>query len=238
MAKMKIGEKEFDAAPEMAEAFEAHQKDMAEQMDAMQKQIDGFKAAKPEDKDEPEADVGEEEEPDADKKDADKKSMPASSDPAKNMDAVKKENETLKAKCDALASDLKKIKETRSDSMSDGKIQALVKARMSVLSIAGRMLPTSVKLDEMTDVEIKKAVIKADSPEASFDGKSDEYVSARFDHIEERFGKVTHDRRDMGETIARSRQDAGAVDSFAARARMMEDAKNAHKKPIGYSLHK
>ena len=232
MAKMKIGEKEFDASDDVASAFEKHQKDAAEQMDAMQKQLDGFKSkAKDADKDEDE-DKDEDKDEQEDKKDGKKDAK------KKKTDALESEIVSLQAKCDALTSDLNKIKETRSDSMSDGKIQALVKARMSVLSIAGHMLPTSMKLDAMTDVEIKKAVIKADSPEASFDGKSDEYVSARFDHIEERFGKVSSDRRDMGETIAKSRQDAGVVDSFAARARMMEDAKNAHKKPIGYSLQK
>lgn len=237
MEKIKIKDTEFDASPEMATAFAAHQKDTAEQMDAMQKQLDAYKAKDPESKDEPEQDEPTKEEPGEDKKDADKK-PPVEGQGDKKMDVLSKENETLKAKCDALTSDLKKVKESRTDTMGDKKIQSLVKARLSVLSIAERVLPASVKLDEMSDIEIKKAVIKADSPESTVDGKSDEYVSARFDHIEERFGKVSKDRKDMGATIVKARQDAGTPDVDAARKRMMEESKDAYKKPVGFSLQK
>ena len=236
MGKIKIKDTEFDASPEMATAFEAHQKDMAEKMDAMQKQFDAYKAKNPESKDAPEKDEPTEEEPTHDAKDGEKKTEPT--DAEKKDGDLAKENESLKAKNDALTSDLNKMRDSRMDTMGEKKIQELVKARLAILSVAERMLPSNTKFDEMSDIELKRAVIKADSPESALEGKSGEYVSARFDHIEERFGKTYKTRLDMGGAIISARKDSGVPDSEAARKRMMEENKDAYKKTVGFSLKK
>jgi hypothetical protein len=58
-----------------------------------------------------------------------------------------------------------------------------VKARVALIKTAMDHVDaeTSKKLDSMTDVEIKTAVIKAKFPEAKLDGVSSDYLQARFD---------------------------------------------------------
>jgi hypothetical protein len=58
-----------------------------------------------------------------------------------------------------------------------------VKARVALIKTAMVHVDaeTSAKLDSMTDVEIKTAVIKAKFPEAKLDGVSSDYLQARFD---------------------------------------------------------
>jgi hypothetical protein len=251
MAKMKIGDKEFDVHPELAEAFGAHQKDMDAKMagmaqmqaahDAMKKEMDAMKATHPETKDVPGQPVG---------MDAAGKPMvpppaaaaapaaaPAEADKTA-MAAMAKEKDAMQAKCDALESEIKKLKESRTDSMDETTLKALVAARIKVLAVAGRMLPTAVKLDEMSDLEIKKEIIKADSPESALDGKTADYINARYDHIEERLGAVAANRRELGTAIVHARKDAGTPDADAARMKMIEDNKAAWTKPIGSSVTK
>ncbi len=64
-----------------------------------------------------------------------------------------------------------------------GDIAKAAKARIDLERSAGKVLPkeTADKLDGMTDAEIRLAVIKAASPEINLDGKSADYIAARFD---------------------------------------------------------
>ena len=248
MGKIKIKDKEFDASPEMEDAFNSHMKDMSEQMDSMKKELDGFKAGKPEDKDapgKPEAQTGDnsKDKPEMLGKDAKpeegSKAEEEGESKEEELEEMKKQKDALQAKADALEADLKKIKETRIDTASEDKIRELVKERMKLLATAEQVLVDTSKLDEMTDLEIKKEVIKTDSPEVNFEGKSVEYVNARFDHIEERLNKVTSSRKNMGAALVNVKADgAKASSSEEARNKWIADSKEAWKKPSGFSLQK
>jgi len=226
MGMIKIKDKEYDASPELMEAHEANMKDMSEQMDAMTKQLDAFKAAKPA---EGSAEEEKSESPEVEKKEKDA----ADPENKETLESVKKEKDAAQAKADSLESEITKLRLSQSELYDAKNLHAAVTARMRVLAVASRKLPSDTKLDEMTDMAIKREVIKADSPEKDLTGKSDEYLNARYDHIEESLDKVISDRRGMGSQIVNTRKDSAndKPDSEAARLKMMEESKNAYKRP-------
>jgi len=78
------------------------------------------------------------------------------------FDATKKENETLK-----------------SEKVDQGKIDKIVKEKLALLSIAQRAKIDNI--DNLSDIELKKAIILKVSPNAKLDGKDEIYVNVRFD---------------------------------------------------------
>jgi hypothetical protein len=74
-------------------------------------------------------------------------------------------------------------KELKENSVSAEMIDALVKERSNIVSVADKA-QVEVK-DEMSNVDIMKAVIMKKSPKANLDGKDDVYIQARFDSIVE-----------------------------------------------------
>jgi hypothetical protein len=91
------------------------------------------------------------------------------------------ENGKLAGKYDALASDAKKAGEALKAARDPKAIAALVNARVDLVEKARTVLGDEFKPDAMTDREIKAAVVSKLSPGAKLDGKSDDYVNARFD---------------------------------------------------------
>lgn len=86
-------------------------------------------------------------------------------------------------RADALDADLKKV---RADNAPE-KIDAKIKARADLLSKASAVCGSDFKADGLSDDEIKRAVIVKVSPEVKLDGKSADYVAARFDAALESF---------------------------------------------------
>jgi hypothetical protein len=80
------------------------------------------------------------------------------------------ERDTLKIKVDEMA------KINTADS-----IAAAVKNRRALETSAAKVLPKETKTDEMTDEQIRLAVIKARFPEIKTDGQTPDYVNACFD---------------------------------------------------------
>jgi hypothetical protein len=60
-------------------------------------------------------------------------------------------------------------------------LQERVQARLGLERDAAKVLGTEVKLDSLSDAEIRAEALKKARPEFKLDGKSDEYVSALFD---------------------------------------------------------
>ena len=142
MAKIKLGDMEFDVTAECADAFNAHQKKQSEAMDAMNKKM---------------ADM-----------------MP------------KAEMDKMSAKCDSLEAEVKDLKLKKdSATVTQEEITKQVKARVALIAQAQKFVKPETKLDEMTEIEIKKAAIAEKRPSIKLDGKSDEYVSASFDLLVE-----------------------------------------------------
>jgi hypothetical protein len=137
-----------------------------------------------------------------------------------HKDALSKmeaERDTAKDRADKAEADLKKAKE---DSAVDEKrLDELVSAKLAVLNAADRA-GVEVKAD-MSDADIKKAVITAVFPTSKLDGKDEVYLSARFDSAVE----ILESRAD-GESraVAGDPPSKGETrtDSVAARQRMID----------------
>ena len=149
---------------------------------------------------------------------------------------AKDEAEKLQAKIDAMKEKEKEDEEAEKGEKEkmDGMIKAAVKARLALEKVASVALDkeTVAKLDDMSDKEIKLAVIKAKSPNANLDEKSDVYIDARFDAAVE--DQASFDP----EAAAKNRQATHAKLDGAGKERSSEDARkdaldsmyNAYKK--------
>ncbi len=141
--------------------------------------------------------------------------------------------EANQAKLDAANEELKK----RTDSVdpSDAKVREFAKARMSLEKIAAHVLPQEQieKMDSMSDVEIKKAIIQADSPTAILDGKSEIYLETRFDSVAEKIRARSDLNTNFGNAVVKndSRNEA-APDSDEKRKQMRKDSEDEWKKPL------
>lgn len=165
MAKMKIGDKEFEVEQDVKDAFSKAMKDMEEKMSDMKKDMDKEK-----------------EDMDKEKEDMEKEK----DESEKKADSLRKENDKLQAKLDSLTDENEDLKsKTHMDSDS---VSKLVRERAALEKVATKVLEkeTVEKLDSMKTMEIKKAVIKASTKrEVNLDEKSEEYVNARYDAIAE-----------------------------------------------------
>lgn len=163
--------------------------------------------------------------------------MKAKCDMGKKCDELETEKTKAVAKADSLESEIEKIKKERTDSAD---VSKLVNEKIELLETAKKFL----KADELEtvkgldNVEIKKAVIKADSPE--IDEKKLEngsYVDARFDHLVESTKRADEKTKQIGEEAAKAREakkDQGEIeDSEKARKDSMEADKKASLEPIG-----
>lgn len=135
------------------------------------------------------------------------------------LDAAEGERDGLKTK----VSDLEKIDHTT-------EIQKGIMERITVLDAARKILDDEAvkKLDAMSIKDIKISVIKAKSPEANLDGKSDEYVNARYDAVVE---NIDYDDGAVGgqRQAASRRQDANGNAVEKARLDNEKYVTNAYK---------
>lgn len=213
MAKMKIGEKEFDVAQEVADAFGAYCKEMES------------KASK------------------GDSADAE---IAKANEKVTALETEKKalatEKDGLQAKVDGLTADLEKAKNA-SPKADHAEIEKAVKERRRLDKVAERVMGAEEfkKSDSMSALELKKAVIMAECKDADLKDKSEDYVTARFDHIAEGVEKSAGANGDAGRQISQNRKDAGkeeTVDSEKARQKAIDDSKNLWKQPIGKAASK
>lgn len=95
------------------------------------------------------------------------------------VEASVKAADEAKAKADSAIAELETFKKRD----IDGEIKAAVKARASLERAAASVLDadTVAKFDSMDDKAIKTAVILKQSPALVLDGKSDDYIAARFE---------------------------------------------------------
>lgn len=94
----------------------------------------------------------------------------------KRISELEAEKDTAKEKADSLEKENEELKKT---SMDSKKLDEAVKAKMELLHNAEKA-GVEVKAD-MSDMDIKKAVIASSFPNANFDGKDDIYIQARYD---------------------------------------------------------
>ena len=159
------------------------------------------------------------------------------------LETLKSEKTQLEAKCDSLDADLKKAQETKKEEKMDSKeVSRLVRARRRIDKVAEKILDeeTLKKIDSMDDIEVQKAVLKAEFKEINLDGKSDEYVAARFDHVADKLEvsakeneKISNkDQKDQKEDDNKDKK----MDAEEIRANNMKKDQEAWKQPVGKSI--
>ena len=136
----------------------------------------------------------------------------------KKISEIEAERDTQKEKADSLEKEVAELKASNLDSKV---IDAAVNAKMELLTTA-KKANVEVKAD-MSDMDIKKAIITSAFPNAKFDGNDDVYIQARYDATVE----MLEERND-----AQNRQfisdlpPENHADENDARNRMIERMKN------------
>lgn len=136
----------------------------------------------------------------------------------KRISELEAERDAANEKKDAAEAELEKAK---ADSADPKRLDEAVKAKMKLLRNAEKS-KVEVKAD-MSDMDIKKAVIASQFPNAKFDGKDDVYIQARYDATVE----MLEERNDAKNRQVTSDLPPGAhADENDARNRMIERMKN------------
>ena len=94
----------------------------------------------------------------------------------KRISELEAERDSAKEKKDAAEAELAKVK---ADAADPTHLDAAVKAKIELLHNAEKA-KVEVK-EDMSDMDIKKAIITSQFPKANFDGKDDVYIQARYD---------------------------------------------------------
>lgn len=111
----------------------------------------------------------------------------------------------------------------------DSRVIEASKERAALIKVANDNLEEEVleKLDSMTSIEIKKAIVESRTNELKLDDASDEFINAAYQtalHVKE------DKAPSIGEAIVGSRADsADKNDADDARAKMIERQKKAHE---------
>ena len=225
---IKKRDEELDAAKKDRRKAEEERDSWKDKHDAIKK--DARKKDDPKDGDEPDGD----EMMDALKKE--KRRAEEERDEAKrdlkekdeDLEEAKKDRDKEKGRADALEAELNK----RNDS---AEIETKVNDRIRLMATAAKILPSTAKLDVLTDRQVREAVIRDVSPEAKLDGVSEDYITARFDAAVESASRRVDSRPRLGDTLALIHQDAGTLGDpvKAAQDRHRKDSNEAWRQPVG-----
>ena len=148
---------------------------------------------------------------------------------------VRTDADKAQARADSLDTDLTKVKAEAADTK---RFDAAVAARVELEGAARTVLGAQFDTKGKSDREIKISVIRADAKEFKDEGKSDDYVAARFDAVVEkgvRADSITSVIDGLG-TVRKAapavREDADdAIDPEKSRLAMREANANAWQKP-------
>jgi hypothetical protein len=141
---------------------------------------------------------------------------------------VEAERDSLKEKLDASIKEMDALKAVHVDA---SEVQKLVKQRVELESFAGK-IGVEIK-DDMADLELMKAIIVAQAPQASLEGKDETYLRARYDAAVESYSVEDKKSKDSSIRIVnatKADKDDAPVQSYQEkRAAMVADIRNAHK---------
>jgi hypothetical protein len=152
--------------------------------------------------------------------------------------ALMKKMDKMEGKLDAMAAESFGKEEKHGDRKDS--VSAQVRKRVKLERTAEKIVPEMARrFDSLSDVGIRKAVIKHFSPNADLQGKSADYIEARFDSLCEKMEDegVSEYRREMGRGMlgisGDERMDAQQeVDPTAARIKMIKQDREAYKSDL------
>lgn len=140
-------------------------------------------------------------------------------DASKGSETIKADFEKVKAQLDATKEDLAKAIQARADAEDPAKIQAVVMARVDLLTKAQKIVADK-DFSALTDRQVKEAIILNDKPDFKVDDKSDDYIASRFDHIVENF-------KPKGEALANTVKQVGNAVRSDSKELSLEEKKAA-----------
>lgn len=149
----------------------------------------------------------------------------------------KQKLETERARADAAEESLAAEKKAHADAIAPDKVQAAVNARLALERTATPILGPEVKLDGMSDAEIKGAVVLAvardkELAKERLDGCDATYLQARYDAAIEGWDETTQ-RNDGLANARKAGQQTARVDSAdAARDRMIQHNREMGSKAL------
>jgi len=132
----------------------------------------------------------------------------------KDAGETSEEVDKLQAKVDHLESELEKAKGKENKMDAETFRKELIKRR-SIEKTAEHCLSkeNAEKMDEMSNHEIMKAVIEAETPNVKLDEKSETYIEARFDQIADTLNVSEDQTKKAGKEVTEQRkEDAKNVD--------------------------
>lgn len=149
-------------------------------------------------------------------------------------EVLKTQKSNLVAKIDGLESDLEKAKKPV---MDEKEITKRVSESIAVRENGKKILDSETleKLDSMSDSEIKKAVIKADSPKVDETKLEDSnYVNVRYDHICENFVDSKKKTDGLGKDILKKREDGNDKDEYVSPdQKRLDNMKKTEEESLG-----
>lgn len=222
--KIKIDGKEYEVDNKVAAHFIKIKKDQEEAEEKLKDQEEEEEEQKKKD----------EEEEEQKKKDQEEEEEKKKKEEDGGHETEKEKMDKLQAKNDALESDNKKLKEGHMDST---KVDSIVRDRTSAMKIGEKVLDTETKakMDSMDTIDIKKAVITAESGD-SMKGKSAVYVDARFDHIAATVSKSDKANDDASKKITLVLDEKGEkFDAAQKRKDSMKKDTDRWMEPVGRS---
>lgn len=140
--------------------------------------------------------------------------------------------EKATARADEAEAKAKKLEQERADAADPKKVAELVNARVALVSKAREVLGGEAKLDEMDAPAIKRAVLAKLHPDLKLDGKSADYLDARFDAALEGASKDALAALRVAAEKGGERNDGTQTDAEKARAQARKDAEEAWKRPL------
>ena len=143
-------------------------------------------------------------------------------------DSKQKEVDKLQASVDELKSQLTDEQEKK---QNDAFNQA-VKERVNLVTKAQTILGNEINYDSLSDREIKEKVISKLRKNTDFEGKSDDYVDARFEICIEDYKPDTTDKTKIGENM--NSDSETITDSDTARKKAWERDRELWKQPITF----
>lgn len=138
-------------------------------------------------------------------------------------DAMTQEHDKLQGKADALQ---EKIDSLEVEARSDADIDALVAARMELISKATPFVGKEFKFDGLSTRQVQEAVIKSVNDGIDLESRTDEYVMARFDAVLE-LNQRTDSSAPLREAVTKVNSDSQPVDG-GIRQKLAE----AWKRPL------
>lgn len=141
--------------------------------------------------------------------------------------AIKVRADKAEGERDALKAQLESAEKARKDAVDS--INENVRARVTLETKASPILGAEVKLDGLTEREIKLAVVKKIDGIDVPSEKSDSYIDARYDSAIERAARADDALGAVRGAADAGRNDAGDAEAVAAK-KMRERSANAYKK--------